>query len=86
LKLGDNENEGERDDEGVPERFVGDSSTECVSIDEFDVDNDLVNVKHCTPAHENSSKILTRVYGAYATGLISMPRRPLNDVQASCRT
>jgi hypothetical protein len=67
-------------------RFVGDNSTEGVMIADFDMDTDLVNVKHCTPAHENSSKILTRVYGAYASGLISMPRSPSKEVQASRRT
>jgi hypothetical protein len=67
-------------------RFVGDNSTEGVMIADFDIEADLVNVKHCTPAHENSSKVLPRVYGAYAVRFISMPRSPSKEVQASRRT
>jgi hypothetical protein len=86
LPVSENEIERDWDADGVPVRLVAESFIDGVTITDFEMDDDLVRVKHCTPAHENSFKVLARVYGTYATGLIRMPRRPSKAVQASCRT
>jgi hypothetical protein len=85
LAVSKDESRRDRDDDSVHVLSVGDIFIEGVTTTDFIIDADLVNVKHCVPAHENSLKVLTRVYGAYAMWLTSMPRCPSKVVQASCR-